>query len=194
VVRSRFGLGPASLLDVGCGEGGLLRALAGIPDLERHGVDISPPSIELAAKASPEVLFVVANADRSLPYGAESFDVVTSVDSRANAPEFERVLTRPGLVLVAVPGPDDLIELRERIQGVKVLKVRGDRVGEELDHRFILADRIVVRVSREFEPADLRDLLRATYRGFRRSERPAVEGLTSMTVTMSHDILAFERR
>lgn len=194
VVRRRWSQGPASLLDVGCGEGGFLRALASLPDLERHGVDISPPSIQLAAKASPEVLFVLANADRALPYAGDSFDIVTSIDSRVNAPEFERVLTKQGLVLMAVPGPDDLIELRERIQGAKVEKWRGARVGEALAPRFTLADRMAVREIRKLEPSDLRDLLIATYRGFRQSERAAVEGLTLMSVTMSHDIMVFERR
>ncbi|MBK5257231.1 MAG: methyltransferase domain-containing protein [Vicinamibacteria bacterium] len=193
-LRTRLGNDPASLLDVGCGEGGFLRSLQEHPGLERHGMDISPASIELAAKASPEVLFVVANADRTLPYAEESFDVLSAIDSRVNAIEFERVLGERGLILVAVPGPDDLIELRERIQGAKVLKSRTDKVRNDLHARFTLADRMTVRESRTLEPPELRDLLSATYRGFRRSEQAAIEALTSLTVTLSHDILVFKRR
>lgn len=185
---------PATLLDVGCGEGAFLRHAAGIAGLERHGVDLSAPSIELAAKASPEVRFVVANADRFLPYADRSFDYVTSIDARVNASEFERVLRKAGLILVAVPAPDDLCELRERVQGGRVEKSRAARVEEDLGKSLRLADRTTVRDSRPFEPSVLRDLLTVTYRGFRQSERAAVESLGAMTVTLSHEVLAFELR
>ena len=185
--------GPATVLDVGCGEGALLRHLSALQGLERHGVDISAPSIEMAAKAGPDVLFVVANADRFLPYADHSFDFVTSIDARVNADEFARVLRPGGLVLVAVPAPDDLIELRERVQGVKVEKSRAPRVESEMADGFALHDRTTVRETRMFEPLALRAILTATYRGFRQSERAAVESLSAMTVTLAHDVLAFQR-
>ncbi|MBX7187597.1 MAG: methyltransferase domain-containing protein [Vicinamibacteria bacterium] len=194
VIGSRAQRGPATLLDVGCGEGAFVRHVSSVPGLEPHGVDISAPSIELAAKASPEVLFVVANADRFLPYADQAFDFVTSIDSRVNAGEFQRVLSQRGLILVAVPGPDDLIELRERVQGGKAEKPRGQRVVEELGRSLKLAERTTVRDSRIFEPPVLRDLLTVTYRGFRHSERAAVESLAAMDVTLSHEVLAFEHR
>ncbi len=182
-----------SLLDVGCGEGAFLRYLASIARLERHGVDISGPSIEFAAKASPEVLFVVANADRFIPYAGDSFDFVTSIDARANAAEFVRILKPRGLVLIAVPGPDDLLELRERIHGARVEKSRAPRVEEELARTLALVDRTTVRENRTFDLPILLDLLRVTYRGFRQSERAAVESLTAMNVTLSHEVLVFRR-
>ena len=194
VIGSRSQGASAALLDVGCGEGAFLRHVAGISGLERHGLDISAPSIELAAKASPDVLFVVANADRFLPYADQAFDFVTSIDARVNALEFERVLRKGGLILVAVPAPDDLIELREQIQGGKVEKSRAARIEEEMGKSLRLADRTTVRESRTFEPPVLRDLLTATYRGFRQSERAAVERLGAMSVTLAHDVLVFEHR
>ncbi len=188
--RSREG---AALLDVGCGEGAFLRHLVGVQGLDRHGVDISAPSIELAAKASPDVQFTVANADRFLPYEDGSFTFVTSIDARNNPGEFHRVVRPGGLVLVAVPATDDLIELRERIQGGKLEKSRAPRVEEEAGKSLTLIEQTTVRESRTFEPLALRDLLTATYRGFRQSEREAVLSLTTMSVTLSHEVLAFER-
>ena len=183
-----------ALLDVGCGEGAFIRHIGSIRGLERHGVDISAPSIEFAAKASLEVLFIVANADRFLPYADQSFDLVTSIDARVNAAEFGRILKPGGLVLVAVPGPDDLIELREKVQGTGVQKSRALRVEEELGKSLTLVERTTVSDQRSFEPDTLRDLLTATYRGFRQSERAAVDSLAAMSVTLSHEVLAFERR
>ena len=184
----------ACLLDVGCGEGAFLRSLQNIQGLELHGLDVSAPSIDIAARAQSDAHFIVANADRGLPYADHSLDFVTAIDSRLNAPEFGRVLGSTGLVLVAVPGPDDLIELRERIQGAKVEKSRTGRVEDAMASRFTVADRAVVRETRVFEADALRDLLAATYRGFRQSERAAKAALTAMGVTLSHEILAFTPR
>lgn len=186
--------GPVTtLLDVGCGEGSFLRSLEDWRGLERHGTDLSAISIELAARASPRALFVVANADRFLPYAEQSFDVVTSIDARVHASEFARITRKGGMVLVAVPGPDDLIELRERIQGGRVEKTRTARILEALPEPFFLKERRTVREKRDLPAKELKDLLVATYRGFRRGEQAAVEGLTSMTLTMSHEVLAFAR-
>lgn len=193
IVESRAKGRPAALLDVGCGEGAFLRSLDGIPALERHGLDLSSAALELAAKASPQILFVVANADRCLPYVERSFDVVTSIDARLNAPEFARILKPGGLVVMAAPSGDDLIELREVVQGGRVYKSKGARIEEELAGPFKLLDRLTVRDRRSFDPSALRDLLVATYRGGRRSQSPAIEALTEMTVTLSHEILVFER-
>jgi 23S rRNA (guanine745-N1)-methyltransferase len=183
-----------SLLDVGCGEGALLRFLAPARGLELHGLDISAPSIELAAKAHPEALFTVANADRGLPYADRSFDFITSIDSRLHVQEFARLLAHDGLVLVAVPAPDDLAELREQIQGAAMEKSRATRVEEEMAPLFSVAERTVVREIRTFDRGGLRDLLTATYRGFRKNERAAAESLSTMAVTLSHELLAFRRR
>ena len=194
VIGSRSPALTTTLLDVGCGEGAFLRHLGSIRQLELHGVDISAPSIELAAKAAPEALFVVANADRFLPYADQSFEFVTSIDARVNAAEFERVMRKGGLVLVAVPGPDDLIELRERVQGGTVEKARARRIEEELGKSLRLLERATVLDHKTFDASALRDLLIATYRGFRKSERENVDLLTTMTVTLSHEILAFQKR
>jgi 23S rRNA (guanine745-N1)-methyltransferase len=185
---------PAMLLDVGCGEGAFLRTLDGVPDLELRGVDISAPSIELAARASPPILFIVANADRFLPCEDGSFDFIISINARVNAGEFTRVLKPRGRIMVAVPGPDDLIELREHVQGRRVEKSRSARILAELAADFVLHERATVHETRIFEPSALRDLLTATYRGFRASEQAAVNALDRMNVTLSHEVLTFVRR
>jgi 23S rRNA (guanine745-N1)-methyltransferase len=194
VIDTRARQESSALLDVGCGEGAFLRFLGAVSGLGRHGVDISAPSIELAAKSSPDVCFIVANADRFLPYANASFDFVTSIDARVNASEFDRVLKPGGLILVAVPAVDDLVELRERVLGGRVEKSRAPRIEGDLGKLFALLDRTTIRDHRTFGPDALRDLLIATYRGFRQSEQAAVERLAAMNVTLSHEVLAFKRR
>ncbi|HEX9944048.1 MAG TPA: methyltransferase domain-containing protein, partial [Thermoanaerobaculia bacterium] len=107
----------AAVLDVGCGEGYYLGGIARERQVEAHGVDLSTPAIELAARRYPGITWIVANADRLLPYAPESFDLVLSIDARLNPAQMRRVLAPGGRLLVAVPGPDDLVELRAAVLG-----------------------------------------------------------------------------
>ena len=68
-----------------------------------------------------------------------------------------------------------------------------ERVGQDLGGRFELADKMTVREQRELGPADLKDLLTTTYRGFREKERARISQLQTMTLTLSHEVLAYRR-
>jgi 23S rRNA (guanine745-N1)-methyltransferase len=96
------------LLDVGCGEGFYLTHTA------RHGsgIDISIPAIDAAARQYPDYEWIVANADRFIPYADDSFSNIMSITARITPAEFRRVLRPDGLLLIAVPAANDLIELR----------------------------------------------------------------------------------
>lgn len=100
------------VLDAGCGDGFYLGALAQQSGFDAHGIDISIPAIEAAAKRYPGCEWVVGNADRFVPYADASFSRVMSITARMNAPEFRRVLRDDGRLLVALPATDDLVELR----------------------------------------------------------------------------------
>ena len=105
-----FGLPPrARALDIGSGEGSLLGALAARFDLEAAGVDLSARAVELAARRHPGVLWLVANADRGLPFADGSLDLVLSITARRSPAECARVLAPGGRLVVAVPAPDDLV-------------------------------------------------------------------------------------
>ena len=47
-----------------------------------------------------------------IPYADSSFSLILSITARMNPQEFRRVLHDDGRLLVALPAPDDLIELR----------------------------------------------------------------------------------
>jgi 23S rRNA (guanine745-N1)-methyltransferase len=100
------------VLDAGCGDGFYLGSLAQRIGFAAHGVDLSIPAIDAAARKYKTCEWVVANADRFLPYSEASFSRVMSITARMNPPEFRRVLREDGRLLVAIPAPDDLIELR----------------------------------------------------------------------------------
>ncbi|HSJ18047.1 MAG TPA: class I SAM-dependent methyltransferase [Solirubrobacterales bacterium] len=97
---------PERVLDVGTGTGeGALLLAREFPRASVRGIDISPPMIRSAqAKIGldPEgrVAFRVADA-ASLPYDAESFDLVAQLNMPPFFSEIDRVLRPGGHVIVA---------------------------------------------------------------------------------------------
>ncbi|MFL6195912.1 MAG: putative RNA methyltransferase [Thermoanaerobaculia bacterium] len=184
----------SSVLDVGCGEGYYLGGIARLRPVEAHGIDLSTPAIELAARRYPEATWVVGNADRFLPYSTGSFDRMLSIDARLNPEEMRRVLKPEGRLVVAVPGADDLIELREAVLGEGLLKDRMERAATLLAEGFELEARRAVRGRTTLDADAVRDALAATYRGGRESRRERIEGLAGLEVTLSHEVARFRPR
>lgn len=181
-----------ALLDAGCGEGHHLAAFRRAYGVDAHGTDISVPAIELAARRYRDCAWVVANADRFLPYAGGSFRAVTSITARMNPEEFRRVLSPDGKLLVVIPGADDLIELRTAILGERIERDRVERTMATFSPLFKLErhERIahVARLDRE----SMLDVMSSSYRGLRAREREKLDTLEAMDVTLSRDVLVFE--
>jgi 23S rRNA (guanine745-N1)-methyltransferase len=167
------------VLDAGCGDGFYLGSLALQAGFEAHGVDISIPAIDAAARRYPGCEWVVANADRVVPYTDRSFSLVLSITARMNADEFRRVLRDDGRLLVAVPAPEDLIELRGKG------RERVARTVETFAHDFTLADQRRISTTADLDAAAVHDVLHSIYRPMR--SQPA----EAMRVTFSLDLLLF---
>lgn len=80
-------LGPLagrSILDIGCGHGGLARALAA-RGAKVHGIDPGAEAVAAARAAVPEAEFTEAGAE-ALPFAADSFDAVIFLNSLHHVP------------------------------------------------------------------------------------------------------------
>jgi 23S rRNA (guanine745-N1)-methyltransferase len=176
MLNERLGL---EVLDAGCGDGFYLGSLAARLGWSAHGIDISIPSIDAAARRHPKCEWVVANADRMIPYADASFSLVLSITGRMNAPEFRRILNDRGRLLVAVPAPDDLIELRGagRDRVLRTVATFADG--------FRLVEQRRLSTAAELDAASVGDVLHSIYRP-RRVEPPS-----AMRVTLSLDVLMF---
>jgi 23S rRNA (guanine745-N1)-methyltransferase len=170
-------LAPASILDVGCGEGYYLGALAAATGAESHGIDISTAAIDAAAKRYRDCSWVVGNADRFLPYEEQSFSLVLSITGRMNADELHRVLAPDGSLLVAISAPEDLAELRGASNRDRVA-----RTVETFANGFKLVDQTRIATVAELDDEAARDILVATYRPRDASARH---------VTLALDVLRF---
>lgn len=169
------------VLDAGCGDGFYLGTLAGRTGFDAHGIDISIPAVDAAARRYPECEWIVANADRFVPYADGSFSVVLSITARMTAGEFRRVLRDDGRLLVAIPAPEDLIELRGAGRD------RVSRTIETFAGDFRLVDRRRVATTADLDADAVRDVLLSIYRPMQ--SRPA----EAMRVTFSLDLLMFRR-
>ncbi|MCE7939464.1 hypothetical protein DCC79_10305 [bacterium] len=98
----------ARLLDVACGEAGLLHAAAAM-GVSVHGVDLSPVALRLGRTGLPGGALAVADGE-SLPFADASFDIVTNIgslehydDPLRGVVEMARVLTPDGRACILVP-------------------------------------------------------------------------------------------
>jgi 23S rRNA (guanine745-N1)-methyltransferase len=191
----------AWLADVGCGPGLALARVATAVAARRTGVaargigvDLSLAAIERASKRHRELDWIVANADRSIPFLDGSIDVIWSLSGPKNAPEFARVLRRNGRAIVAVPASDDLIELREAVLGEGREIERATAAITEFAGEFELEARSLARERSKLDAAALADLLLASYRGARTREAERARELQSLDVTSSSELLVFRPR
>jgi 23S rRNA (guanine745-N1)-methyltransferase len=169
-----------SVLDVGCGEGFYLGQLCERSGCQGHGVDISIAAIDAAAKRYPFCEWIVANADRVVPYADASFSLILSITGRRNPVEFLRALRPAGRVLVAIPAADDLIELRGSGQD------RVQRTVNEFVPLFRCITQSRVTMSSHLDAEAVEDLRHAIYRPLQ--AQPAV----AMSITFSLDLLLLE--
>lgn len=185
---------PAVALDAGCGEGYYLDALCARFGFEGWGVDISTPAIEAAARAHPGVNWVVANADRPMPFADGCFDLITSITARKNPGEFRRLLAPGGHLLVVVAHEDDQKELRGALFGEVPDSDRAGATVTAFEPLFQLEGEQVVSSRVVLDPQGLKDLLLGSYRGERFSAQEALAELTTLEVTLSYRVLSFRPR
>ena len=172
------------MLDAGCGDGFYLGSLARLAGFDAHGVDISIPAVNAAARRYKECEWIVANADRFLPYSDRTFSILLSITGRMNADEFRRVLREEGRLLVALASPDDLMELRSRTGAPG--RDRVERTVETFARGFSLIERRRVTTIADLDAEAVEDVLVSIYRPMR------AEPVEAMRVTLSMDLLLFQ--
>ena len=171
------------VLDAGCGDGFYLASLARETGCDAHGIDIAIPAIDAAARRYPQCEWIVGNADRFVPYADRSFSLVLSITARMNAPEFRRVLRDDGRLLVAIPAPEDLIELRG------IGRDRASRTIATFARDFQLVAKQRVTSVADLDAAAVHDVLLSIYRPMGAPPRP--DNDDAMRLTFSLDLLLF---
>ncbi|MEM9365280.1 MAG: methyltransferase domain-containing protein [Planctomycetota bacterium] len=180
----------ARVVDLGCGEGTFSRELFAHANVDFCGIDLAKRALRLAARSWKQATWVLANADRPLPLPNASADCVLSFFGRRPTDEMQRIMAPEGRVVIAVPGADDLSQLREQVQSGRVRRSRWEGVAAEMEVVGLpLLQRTQWREEHTLSGPQIADALLMTYRGRRRSQQPAIDRLSELTVTLSADLL-----
>jgi 23S rRNA (guanine745-N1)-methyltransferase len=190
----RFAAGPLRVADVGTGEGSVFASLLGelspaFPAVEGCGLDMSAAGIRMASKIGHDnnILWLVANALRPLPFQDDAFGLVLSILAPLNPEEVARITAPSGLVAVVLPGEQHFAEFRHAV----FERERGPRSSDvqlltEMGSRFTLQGTNRITHTSPVS-ADAQDDLVHMTPLFWKASRPKLEdlrkkGLDSITV------------
>ena len=107
------------ILDAGCGEGYYTTAIfdrlknAEIA-VEMYGIDISKAAAELAAKRGTPIFFAAASVFH-IPFADASCDMLVTMFAPYCGEEYQRVLKKDGIMIMAIPSENHLWELKQAI-------------------------------------------------------------------------------
>jgi 23S rRNA (guanine745-N1)-methyltransferase len=138
---------PGLVADLAAGTGhylsGVLEALP-----HRHGVclDLSVPALRRAARSHPRAAAVGADIWQPLPLATRSVALALSIFGPRNAAETGRVLGPGGALIMAMPGPAHLWELRRPLGMIGIDKQKLRRIAGTAALRND-ADRLPVRAA-----------------------------------------------
>jgi 23S rRNA (guanine745-N1)-methyltransferase len=203
------------ILDAGCGTGHYLRRmLATRPTASALATDLAPQAVARAVRATltvgpaglrtgdpstGPVDGLVADLWAPLPVRDEAATVIVNVFAPRNPAEYARVLEPGGALVVAVPEPEHLQELRD--QGL-VLGLQDDKIAKlhaTLQDFFVLEHERVVRHSMRLDSTGVDALVGMGPSSHHRDriggvpEAPGASGV-AMTVTAAVRVLRFRRR
>ncbi|WP_254795384.1 23S rRNA (guanine(745)-N(1))-methyltransferase [Arsukibacterium indicum] len=148
---------PATVLDLGCGEGyysGRLQQKLN-PAARLYGIDISKAAIKYAARHYAAIRFAVASAYQ-LPFADNSFDSIIRIYAPSDNAELQRVLTPQGRLISVNPGPEHLIEMKQAVY--RDVKLHSDAIKQEPGFNHIQRQRLSYQLVLT-EPQQLDNLL-----------------------------------
>ncbi|MDF7809261.1 methyltransferase domain-containing protein [Pontiellaceae bacterium B12219] len=184
-----------SVLDSGCGEGHILGALSEKLNGCFCGVDISKKAVQVAAKRHKKATWIVANGMREIPISDDSMDVILSILAPRNNEEFCRILKSDGVLILGVPGPNHLIELRNQLQFTSGdFKEKADEAAAKCAPQFVETNREHVSYEAVLRKEQIADLIRMTPLFWRSSDdaKEDVMELDQLTVTVSFTLLTLK--
>jgi 23S rRNA (guanine745-N1)-methyltransferase len=185
-----------SLLDCGCGEGHSLGTLSESLSGQFFGVDVSKEAVRCAAKRYKKAKWIVANGMRTLPFADRSLDVILSVLAPRNPEEFARILKPDGALILGVPGPNHLIELRSRLStNAADFEEKADEAAAKCAPYFTETNRELLSYEQTLNATQIADLIQMTPIFWCSSPeaKASVQQFDHLTVTISFVLITLQR-
>ncbi len=161
------------------------------------GVDVSKEAIRCAAKRYKDITWIVANGMRELPFADHSMDCILSVLAPRNVEEFARILKPDGQLILGVPGPNHLIELRSQLTDhASDFEEKADEAVAKCAPQFEETNRELLSVQQTLNSEQIADLIQMTPIFWNSSPeaKEKVQQLDELTVTVSFILLSFGLR
>jgi 23S rRNA (guanine745-N1)-methyltransferase len=180
------------IADAGCGVGYYIGQLAAArPEARCFGFDLSKHALKLAARAYPEVTYFVNDVKQRIALPDDSVDLLLDVFAPRNAGEFSRILKTDGALLVVIPAPNHLSELRERYQLLGIDEDKAARTVDQLQPELRLENQGTIRYSVSIPGSEIVDLIEMTPNYWHIDENALAGDVLGQTVTMSFELLTF---
>jgi 23S rRNA (guanine745-N1)-methyltransferase len=160
-------------------------------------MDVSREAARLAAREHPGIHFFVANVNEKVLLSDDSVQVLLDVFAPRNAVEFDRVIAPDGLLLIVIPGPRHLANLRDELD-ILPLGIEADKrqhVVEQFAGTFPRIEEHAVACEMSLTGADLADLVQMTPNYWHSSSQTweNVEAVESVQTEADFTILEFRR-
>lgn len=187
------------ILDMGCGEGYYTQKMQqqlsdSNPQAQLAGLDISKHAVKAACRQDKSILWLVASG-ANIPVADHSLDLVSLLFCRLMPEELSRTIKSGGDLLIAYPGEQHLIELRELIydqvrnSGFNPAQALGDNFSlqdtETINYRFTLPDQ-----------QQIQQLVAMTPHGWRigQAAKDKLAQLDRLELTLDVQLARFSRR
>ena len=154
-----------TVLDIGCGEGFYSRKLQeSHSDKTFYAFDISKDSVQIAAKSEPNwaVNWFVGDLAR-LPIKDASMGILLDIFSPANYGEFQRVLSKDGILIKVIPTKNHLKEIRHIVQDQLTNKDYSNQdIKDHFQEHFIIQSRQIASLTKPITAEQRQALLSMT--------------------------------
>ena len=154
-----------TILDIGCGEGFYSRKLQeSHSDKTFYAFDISKDSVQIAAKSETNwaVNWFVGDLAR-LPIKDASMDMLLDIFSPANYGEFQRVLSKDGILIKVIPTENHLKEIRQIVQNQLTKKDYSNQdIKEHFQEHFSIQSSQIASLTKPITPEQRQALLSMT--------------------------------
>jgi 23S rRNA (guanine745-N1)-methyltransferase len=190
---------PGAVLDVGAGTGHhLAYVLAAPPERVGLALDTSTAALRRAARSHPRAAAIGADVWKPLPVGDGVAALVLSVFAPRNATEMARILAPGGSLVAVTPTTRHLAELVGPLGLLSVPDEKADRLDEQLEPHFDLAERRTIEHSMFLTSEEMSQLVRMGPSAWHVDDESLAARLAALpdphTVTASVTVSAYRRR
>lgn len=199
IIKEQTHLVSPTLLDAGCGEGYYTGyVLAALRERQQQGtaigVDISKEAVRMAARRYREAFFAVATIKEPFPVADHVCDIVLNIFAPRNPSEFARVLKPGGRLLVVIPGPEHLQQLREKLHLLTIEEGKLQHIYEQFAPYCLPISEKLVQYELQLAREEIAQLVQMTPNYWHRSEEQMqkISLLNTMDVTMQFICILFQ--